>query len=227
MMSNIEKEKQFDIAYDHYKITVEQVKKKEKDRDNLFLYLIIFLGISLMFSLKPIDSTYFLNTYIQQKMNLNIEINSYLIIIEMVLWTILFYISLRYFQRVISVKNKINYMRNLEKEIQKNFFYREDDFYINFSRDSSFYDSNLSNLTKFAKYFYSFIFPAFYSIIVLIKIIQQIKLNLNYYCFNSSWSFSLLSILFILILLFILLILYIKFQIKSHLLYLQEMRTVE
>lgn len=189
-----------EIIYDHYKITVEQIKKKEKDRDSLFLYLLIALSIALLFSIKPADSTHLLNIYIQSNMVSNLDITPYFYIIEMFLWTLLFYISLRYFQRVISVKNKINYMRQLEQEIQEIYFTSK----LNFCRDSRFYDKNSALLTKFARKFYSFVFPIVYFIIVLFKINEQLNLICkNNFHLNNVFTLAILILIATLIFFYI------------------------
>lgn len=156
-----------DIQYDHYKETFKIIKDNEKERNKLFIIVIIHVLILFLFIIKP-NSIYqtineFSKRYIEN--GLYFGINS----IETFMWISTLYFSVRYFQININIDRKYTYLHKLEEQLSNV-------LKVEFNRESGAYETEYPILLNIIYWTYRYIFPTIYSIFLIIRIIISYKL---------------------------------------------------
>lgn len=119
-----------DIQYDHYKETFKIIRDNEKERNKLFIIVIIHVLVIFLFMVKPNEIYQTINefskNYIQN--GLYFGINA----IEIFIWISTLYFSTRYFQININIDRKYIYLHNLEEQLSKS-------LKLEFNRESKAY----------------------------------------------------------------------------------------
>ena len=151
-----------DIQYDHYKETFKIIRDNEKERNKLFIIVIIHVLVIFLFMVKPNEIYQTINefskNYIQN--GLYFGINA----IEIFIWISTLYFSTRYFQININIDRKYIYLHNLEEQLSKS-------LKLEFNRESKAYEEEYPILLNIIYWTYRYIFPILYILFLIIGLI--------------------------------------------------------
>lgn len=155
-----------DIQYDHYKETFKIIRDNEKERNKLFIIVIIHVLVIFLFMVKPNEIYQTINefskNYIQN--GLYFGINA----IEIFIWISTLYFSTRYFQININIDRKYIYLHNLEEQLSKS-------LKLEFNRESKAYEEEYPILLNIIYWTYRYIFPILYILFLIIGLILSLK----------------------------------------------------
>lgn len=155
-----------DIQYDHYKETFKIIRENEKERNKLFIIVIIHVLVIFLFMVKPNEIYQTINefskNYIQN--GLYFGINA----IEIFIWISTLYFSTRYFQININIDRKYIYLHNLEEQLSKS-------LKLEFNRESKAYEEGYPILLNIIYWTYRYIFPILYILFLIIGLILSLK----------------------------------------------------
>jgi hypothetical protein len=170
-----------DLLYDHYKDSFENIKQNEKQRNSFFIFIAILTSLLFFIWLNPSETQTVINNIINSQIEQGLTLN--FSTIQSLIWLILLYLTIRYFQITILINKQYTYLHKLEETISNQLTF-------DFSREGKHYNSNYSLISSAAYYFYTLIFPILYGTILTLNITTNISL------FNSIIY---LSIVFFLI----------------------------
>lgn len=164
---NITEEKKLEILYDHYKDTFSYIREYIKQRERIFVFVIIvvfMLFLQLSFSDQSLTA---FNTFVEDKIGFNFYFSKEFF--NGILWFILFSFSLRYFQINVLINRQYDYLHLVEDNIciksgEKKYIGREGQEYL----------KNYPVLSDWAHIVYTWIFPILLIIISFVKIILEI-----------------------------------------------------
>jgi hypothetical protein len=153
--------KKEELLYDYYKDTYELIKENIKDRNRFFVILFIVMTIQFLLAVSPdsvvsIVVTIIKNTY-------DIDISNQITIIQNVLWLVLLYFTMRYYQTAVYIERQYNFIHDLEARISEL-------FQTKFDRESENYLNYYPKMNDVIDLIYKWIIPVIYCIIISIKI---------------------------------------------------------
>ena len=183
-----------DLLYDHYKETYSIIKDNLIQRNRFFIMLLVIITLQFLFAISPksiitIITTIILNTY-------HIDISGQMVIIQCLLWLVLLYFTMRYYQSTVSIERQYNYIHSLEADIA-------DLMDIKFNRESGDYLNDYPKMNDMIDILYKWIFPLIYCLVICCKIISEFQ--------NSSFGLPIIFDVIIFICCFVLTILYLVF----------------
>lgn len=108
-------DKNLEIAYDHYKDTVQYLKEDLKKRDKLILILLVLICFYFFIELKTDETVDATNIFITSKMGINYKFNYDILIIANLLFILI--VELKYFQLCIYIERQYEYLSKLEDTI--------------------------------------------------------------------------------------------------------------
>lgn len=181
-----ENELKYTMIYDHYKDSIDYLKKDLVKRDKLTISVFISFIIYFLIEVKPLHSVNIANTWAKDKLGVSLGIN-YSLLSTTILLFLLWYI-IRYFQMCLNIEKQYDYIHKLENKINKMI---EKDF---ITREGHSYLSEYPLLSALIHRIYNFFLPIGIAISFVIKII-----------FIPSHDFSALYIVNIIIQLMIIL----------------------
>lgn len=118
--------------YDHYKDTIDYLKKDITKRDKMTLNVFLSFIFYFLIEIKPLHSVNIANTWIKDKVGISLGINYNFLsttILLFLLWSII-----RYFQMCLNIESQYDYIHKLEKKInilvEKDFITREGHSYL-------------------------------------------------------------------------------------------------
>ena len=170
---------QLELAYDHYKDSFRLIKDAEKDRNKLFIILSLLVTSLYLFAIEPNSLLQIFNDLLKKYSK--VDINFSFIIIQSLLWLVLLFYTIRYFQINTYINRQYDYLHNLEKSI-------DNCLEINFKREGEGYLGEYPKFLDLVYYLYTLIFPLIYMLVVIYKIILE-WINLGFslpIIFNSS-----------------------------------------
>lgn len=184
-----------ELLYDHYKETFSRIKESLNDRNHFFVMVFIMVAVQFLFATSSDTISSVIIAFIKEKYK--IDISAQMSIIQSLLWLILLYLTMRYYQINVYVERQYNYIHSLEKDITK-----EAD--IEFDRESGDYLSNYPKMNSFMDILYKWIFPIIYCLIICYKIIVEyivskfsLLLILNTILFVSCLTLTILYLMFL------------------------------
>lgn len=162
-----------EILYDHYKDSFLIQKENEKSRNKLFIILCICILMLMLMVIYPNNIYENIQELFLDRLGVNIKFE--LKVIELFIWFIILYLTIRYYQINANIEKNYNYIHELEKKLEKQFklhIYREGKNYLN----------QYPLFLTFSYVFYKYVFPMLFSICLIIKIISDIlnKLSLPF-----------------------------------------------
>lgn len=179
-------EKNLEIAYDHYKETVQYLKEDLKKRDKVLSILLILICFYFFIELKTNETIDVANLVIQSKIKINYKFNYDILIIANLLFV--FIIELKYFQLCTYIERQYEYISRLENIINSiigsNIVTREGFSYLN----------EYPLLPAFVHRIYNYFLPFGIILTFLIKLINIIKVFIQ-----NKFFYSICIILIILI----------------------------
>jgi hypothetical protein len=153
-----------EIAYDHYKETFTYTKEAEKDRNKIFIIVALLITALYLFAIEP-DSLYqVINDLITEQWQISVNVGFGTV--QSLLWVILLFYSIRYFQINTYIERQYNYLHKLESDIANKV-----DFI--FEREGRGYLDKYPLLLDMIYYIYTWAFPVIYILVVCYKIILE------------------------------------------------------
>lgn len=183
-----------ELLYDHYKETFGRIKESLNDRNHFFVMVFIIITLQFLFATSPESISSLILTIIQKEYE--IDISSQMSIIQSLLWLVLLYLTMRYYQINVYVERQYKYIHSLEKDIAQN-------AQIKFDREGGDYLSNYPKMNSFMDILYKWVFPIIYCLVICCKIISEYT--------NSKFNLSIIFDSVIFLSCFILTILYLIF----------------
>ncbi|GAA0103200.1 hypothetical protein UT300012_39160 [Paraclostridium bifermentans] len=170
---------QLELAYDHYKDSFTLIREAEKERNKLFILVVLLVTALYLFAIEPNSLYQILKDLIKEhsKVSMNFGFTT----IQSLLWIILLFYTIRYFQINSYINRQYDYLHRLENSI-------DDKVDITFNREGRGYLDNYPKFLDLVYYIYTWIFPLIYICIVSYKIIGEwinSKFSLHI-LFNSS-----------------------------------------
>lgn len=163
----ISEEKKLEILYDHYKDSFLHVLGYLKQRERLFVLVLIVIFMQFLQISNSGQYLGVFNSFIEKQFNLSFVFSEKFL--NNIFWFLLFSISLRYFQINVLINRQYNYLHFLEDKIckksgDKNFIRREGLEYLD----------NYPIFSNWAHIIYTWVFPILLIVIASIKIIIEI-----------------------------------------------------
>lgn len=165
-----------ELLYDHYKETIKANTDMLAKRNLLFVYVCVFELLNCMMLFFPQSVNAILSSFLKE--NYSIPANELLGILPSVIWIIVTYILVRYYQTTIYVERQYPYIKLIEDEIAK------ETGLTCFDRESTAYLRGYPKVLDMIHFFYSWIIP------VLLLTINSVKIILEWGtmgCTASTW----------------------------------------
>ncbi len=161
-----------EILYDHYKDSFSLTISHLKQREKLFVWLLIIIFLQFIEFTESEKSLEALNQIIESKINYNFHFSlEYLTIF---LWFALFSISLKYFQKNTLINKNYKYIHRVEEKICK--IAKDKSFII---REGKFYLKNYSLFSNWSHAVYTWIFPLLLIFVSILRIIKDYSYTLS------------------------------------------------
>ena len=156
----------FNILYDHYKDTYAIIAQNINFRNRFFILTFIIMILQFLFavnqqSIATLIISLVYNTY-------EIDVSGQISIIQCLLWIILLYITMRYYQTNVYIERMYLYIHVLENQIENNLKF-------NFNRESKNYLKNYPKMNDMIDFLYKWFFPVLYCTVIIIKITTEFK----------------------------------------------------
>ena len=153
-----------ELLNDHYKDSFGLLKNEQSNRNRLFICLCVVIIIHFFLivnsnSLMTIFINLLKNTY-------NVDISNQINLVQNLLWFILLYFTMRYYQSNIYIERQYKYIHKIEEDISK--FSK-----IEFYRESKNYLNYYPLILDFIHIIYTWIFPLFFEIVITSRIINE------------------------------------------------------
>ena len=165
MSSDITEDTKLQTLYDHYKDTYFHIKGYIRQRDWLFLLIVILVAIMLFQLVDPLVSGETLSDFVSHRLELKQPID--ISIIGSVIWFSLLVVVVRYYQRVILIENQYNYLHQLETKLAP--------YYDNgvFNREGENYKKQRTLFSDWAWRLYTIFSPILLLLVTFIKIVSE------------------------------------------------------
>ncbi len=184
-----------ELLYDHYKETFSRIKECLNDRNHFFVMVFIVIAVQFLFATSSDTISSVIVSLVQEKYK--IDISAQMSIIQSLLWLILLYLTMRYYQINVYIERQYNYIHSLEEDISR-------EAGIKFDREGGDYLSNYPKMNSFMDILYKWIFPIIYCLIICYKIINEyivskfsFLLILNTVLFISCFVLTILYLIFL------------------------------
>lgn len=161
-----------ELLYDHYKDTCEINRSMIKNRNKFFVYLILIITFHFLLMVEPNSILQVLSSVLANKYNLNIQFS--VSIIQSLIWIVLLYVTIRYYQETINIEQQYKYIHMMEKELNKKSKLKID-------REGKNYLSDYPVVKDMIHFIYQYIFPIIYLCLIIIKIVNEL--------YNSGLTF--------------------------------------
>lgn len=154
-----------EILFTHFNDTYSLQQEREKRRNRLFIMVFILIIISSFLSIDPTSMTAILKSFIYKKTNIDISNN--LNLLNSIIWILLFYLVLSYYQLCIQISNTYSYLHALEEDINKL-------TNITFNREGADYIKKYGIFSKHIFNIYTLVFPILFLIVIFVKIYLEL-----------------------------------------------------
>lgn len=171
-MSNLE------YIYSHYNETITEHKECIKSRNSLFIWLFITLSVIVMSAINPNSIATIIATLVEE--NYKVNITAHINVLQIALWIICLYLTLRYYQRNIQIEKQYSYLAKLEELLQKE--------NLNIDREGNDYLKNYPWICDYIDWLYKWFFPLLHITCIAYKIVQDFNHNqstISYFIINA------------------------------------------
>lgn len=152
------------IIYDHYKDTCTLIKNSEKERNKLFIILSLLITGLYLLAIEPNSLFQVIMDLVQEYGKISIRFS--ISIVQSLLWFVMLFYSMRFFQVNSYIERQYNYLHIIEGEINAKIEFT-------FSREGKSYMDKYPMVLNLIYNIYTWVFPVIYIGIVLYKIILE------------------------------------------------------
>ena len=157
--------KKTELLYDHYKDTFLIIKDTIIQRNRFFVMVFLVMTLQFLFASSPESISYLVVGIILKRYE--IDISNQISIIQSLLWLILLYLTMRYYQSTIYIEKQYTYIHSIEANISNM-------KHIKFDRESGNYLLNYPKMNDFIDVLYKWIFPIIYCLVISYKIKNEL-----------------------------------------------------
>src|SRR3990172_10262839 len=161
------KEAKLALLNDHYKETFAIIQEHLRLRDRLFAYSLIIISVMLFQMHSPSGSSEALSELITNKLELDAPVD--ISFLTSLLWFALLSVVVRYYQTVVYIERQYTYIHRIEDQLSPEYEGRA------FTREGKSYLKNYPLFSSWAWILYTIVFPALLAVIVVVKIIGEIR----------------------------------------------------
>ncbi|MGL5435890.1 MAG: hypothetical protein ACRDBO_10900 [Lachnospiraceae bacterium] len=190
-----------ELLYAHYAESYQLSKQTQDERNKLFIILTVIMAIHFLFILDPDSLLLTLSEWLKESHHISITVEFKTL--QSLLWFILLYYTIRYYQVNTYIERQYAYIHHLETEISSKAA-------IPFDRESGNYLKDYPKLLDFVAIIYRVVYPVLYLFVVSVKIGYEI------YLYTLSGALALDILLFVCC--FALTVLYLTFLHKTYVL---------
>jgi hypothetical protein len=155
------------ILSNHYSHTFDFLQTHLKNRDRLFLVVLVLLAIMVFQIYTPIETSKIISQLVTDKLCIKSPIN--FLYIQSIIWFVLLAIVIKYFQSVIFIERQYSYLHSIENILSKD--YKDGAF----TREGKSYLDDYPVFLNWASFLYTILFPAILAIVTTSKIIGEYK----------------------------------------------------
>lgn len=155
------------LLHDHYKETFVHIQGYLKLRDRLFAYVLVIVTLMLFQMYSPSGSEQAISELLSKKFELKIPID--ISFLSSIIWFALLSIVIRYYQTVVHIERQYDYIHNLEDQLSPEYNGKA------FTREGKSYLKDYPLFSKWAWILYTIVFPILLLLVVVIKIIGEIR----------------------------------------------------
>jgi hypothetical protein len=183
-----------EILNNHYNETYNLCKSAQSDRNKIFLCVVTILATQFLFIIEPMSTVKVLTSWLENAYGVNFAFQ--IEVLQALLWLMLLYCIMRYYQVNCYVERQYKYIHDLERDISGLLG-------LVVNRESGNYLDSYPEVLEGIHIIYTWIFPILFQIIIIAKIATEIRVS------NIGLPFVINCVLFICC--FILTILYLRF----------------
>lgn len=156
-----------ELLHDHYKETFAYIQDYLKLRDKLFFFILFVITIMLFQIYSPLESGKAVSQFICKKIDMEAPVD--VTFVSSIVWFALLSLVVRYFQTVVHIERQYIYIHQIEKLLSAQYDNKV------FTREGKSYLKNYPAFSCWAWILYTIIFPALLIIVVVAKIICDIR----------------------------------------------------
>lgn len=164
-MTKLSEDTKLEVLNDHYKETVSDFKKTGKSRDWNFTAVLILLGLMIFQFISPSQSQSLLTQIINSR--LGIDATFGINLLGSLVWLVLLFVSIRYFQAVINLEKQYNYSHELEELLAEKYSGKA------FTREGKSYLKDYPIFSEWLHLIYRTLFPMLLMVTLTIKIVAE------------------------------------------------------
>lgn len=155
------------LLHDHYKETFNHIQNHLKLRDRLFAYVILIVTLMLFQIYSPTGSTEAISELLIKKLELKTPID--VSFLSSIIWFTLLSLVVRYYQTVVHIERQYDYIHKIEDQLSPEYDRKA------FTREGESYLKDYPLFSSWAWILYTIVFPVFLLIIVVVKIVGEIR----------------------------------------------------
>lgn len=155
------------LLHDHYKETFNHIQDYLKLRDRLFAYVLLIVTLMLFQMYSPSGSTGAISELLTKKLELKTPID--ISFLSSIIWFALLSLIVRYYQTVVHIERQYDYIHKIEDQLSPEYDRNA------FTREGESYLKNYPVFSSWAWILYTIVFPVLLSVIVVVKIIGEIR----------------------------------------------------
>ena len=184
-----------EMLSNHYNETCSLCKGAQTDRNKMFLYVCLVLDIQFLFIFEPRSMITVLTSWLKEAHDVNFGFQ--VEVLQVLLWLVLLYCTMRYYQLNCYVERQYKYIHNLEKQMSE-----ISSLVLN--RESSNYLDSYPKVLYAIHIIYTWLFPVLFEVIIVAKIVSEIKnssfgmpIIINCILFTCCFVLTILHLLFL------------------------------
>jgi hypothetical protein len=160
-------EQKLSLLHDHYKETFAHIQDYLKLRDRLFAYVLVIVTLMLFQMYSPSGSAGAISELLAKKLELKTPID--ISFLSSILWFALLGIVIRYYQTVVHIERQYDYIHNIEDQLSSEYDGKA------FTREGKSYLGNYPVFSSWAWILYTIVFPSLLLVIVVVKIVGEVR----------------------------------------------------
>ena len=169
-----------EIIYEHYEKTCEICRNNEKNRNALFIKVCILMTLLFLFMKEERSVLEMIQKYIYAKFNFNLTLS--IEIIQSMIWLLLLFFTVRYYQLCIGIERLYKYIHGLEEKMCTG-------MNLGIEREGKRYLQNYPWILNFIWGIYTIVFPILFLLLVVVKLVVEYRTN------SWNWNLCLNSVL--------------------------------
>lgn len=176
-----------ELIYNHYTETCEIQRNSTKERNKLFIFLCLIIGLQYLLMISNDATVFSINSLLKEKWSIDFTFSA--TIIQCVCWIFFLYVSMRYIQSNVYIERQYNYIHNIEEKLSNN-----DNILV--EREGKAYLDDYPFVSNYIDFIYKWVMPIVFVITASLKIILEI---INFYNFLALTFDIVLAILVIIL----------------------------